>query len=156
MSVKSIKSIKSYLSKLIINRYNIYYIDKENDDVKPLTSIDQINQWGTQNKLFYEKGGKIILNKKKLYALQKQNNIRVKIYKTSNTAYMSPVDNILDETISFEYNMDILVDGKIVYSMEIESSGFNTNNINDIKSGMFDTFNFISNKCVFVILYLLS
>jgi hypothetical protein len=152
----SAKSIKLYLSKLIINRYNIYYIDKENDNVKPLTSIDKINQWGTQNKLFYEKEGKIILNKKKLYALQKQNNIRVKIYKTSNTAYMSPVDNILDETISFEYKMDILVNGQIVYSMEIESSSFKTNNINDIKSSMFDTFNFISNKCVFVILYLLS
>ncbi len=154
--MSSANSIKSYLSKLIINRYNIYYIDKENDDVKPITSIDKINQWGTQNKLFYEKEGKIVLNKKKLYSLQKQNNIRVKIYKTANSAYASPVDNILDETVSFEYKMDILVNGQIVYSKAIESSGFKTNDIDEIKSGMFETFNLISNKCVFVILYLLS
>ena len=154
--MSSAKSIKSYLSKLIINRYNIYYIDKENDDVKPITSIDKINHWGTQNKLFYEKEGKIVLNKKKLHFLQKQNNIRVKIYKTSTTAYESPVDNILDENISFEYKMDILVNGQIVYSKAIESSGFKTDDISEIKSGMFETFNFTAEKCVFVILYLLS
>ncbi len=151
----SVKSIKSYLNKLIINRYNIYYIDEQND-VKSITSIDNVKKWGEQNKMFYEKNGGIVLNKKKLNFLQKQNNIRVKIYKTSTESYSSPIDNILDENISFEYKMDILFNGKCVYSMEIDSSAFKTNNINDIKSGMFDTFNSISEKCVFVILYLLS
>jgi hypothetical protein len=151
----SVKSIKSYLNKLIINRYNVYYIDEQND-VKSITSIDNVKKWGKQNKMFYEKNGGIVLNKKKLNFLQKQNNIRVKIYKTSTESYSSPIDNILDENISFEYKMDILFNGKCVYSMEIESSAFQTNNIDDIKSGMFDTFNSISEKCVFVILYLLS
>jgi hypothetical protein len=91
-----------------------------------------------------------------LYSLQKQNNIRVKIYKTENTSYVSPIDNILNDNISFEYKMDILLNNKIVYSMAIDSSAFQTNDIKDIKSGMFETFNFISDKCVFLILYLLS
>ena len=154
-STQTIQTIKWYLRKLLINRHNIYYIDGHND-VKPITNIDKVNEWGVQNKLFYEKEGEIIFNKKNLYSLQKQNNIRVKIYKTANTSYVSPINNILNDNISFEYKMDIYLNKEIVYSMEIDSSAFQTNDIKDIKSGMFETFNFISDKCVFLILYLLS
>lgn len=152
---KSIYKIKSYLSSLIINEYNIYYI--KNDNPMPLTSIPEIKNWGTVNKLFFEMNGAIILNKKKLHVLQKENNnIRIKIYKTGNTTYVSPVDAILGEQNSFEYKMDILVDGKIVYSMQINSCNYPTDDLKEIKSDMFKLFNNISDKCTFVILYLLS
>lgn len=151
---KSVKQIKSYLSNLVINQYNIYYVD--NKEPKPISHIPKIKNWGAQNKLFFEKNGEMVLNKKKLHILQKQNNIRIKIYKTNSTTYVSPVDAILDENNSFEYKMDILVGGKVVYSMAIDSSSFDTNDLSEIKSGMFTTFSFISDKCTLVILYLLS
>ena len=163
VQIKSIKAtkptnpiykIKSYLSNLMINEYNIYYI--ENNDPKPITNIPEIKNWGTVNKLFFEKNGAIILNKNKLHFLQKKNNINIKIYKTGATPYVSPVDAILDKDNSFEYKMDILVGEKNVYSMEINSGNYSPDDLKEIKSDMFKLFNNISDKCTFVILYLLS
>jgi hypothetical protein len=149
----SYTQIKTYLSKLIINQFNIYYIDDKKP--KQITNIPEIKNWGTINQLFVEKDGAIIFNKN-LHILQKENNIHIKIYQTGSTTYASPIDNILDENNSFEYRMDILVDKNVVYSMRIDSSSFYTNDLKEIKSEMFKTFSYISDKCTFVILYLLS
>ena len=153
----SYTEIETYLSKLIIDEYGIYYINNDEDDEpKSFTDIQEIKKWGTVNKLFFENDDDIVFNKKKLHFLQKKNNIHIKIYNTGSTTYVSPVDMILDGNNSFEYNMDILVDGNIVYSMNIDSSSFDTNDLKEIKSEMFKTFDYISDKYSFVILYLLS
>ena len=152
--IKSVEQIKSYLETLIINEFNIYYID--NDEPVSIANIPKIKSWGKRNKLFYEKDGEIVLNKKKLHFLQKQNNIHIKIDKTGNTSYSSQVDCILDKNVSFEYNMDILINDKVVYSMEIDSSSYQTNDLNNVRSNMFNIFNFMSDKCTLIILYLLS
>jgi hypothetical protein len=148
------KHIKSYLASLLINQHNIYYV--ENNEPKQITNIPEIKNWGTVNKMFFTKDGAIILNKKKIHFLQKKKNINIRIYKTNTTTYVSPTDVIFGENNSFEYKMDILVENKVVYSMSIDSSSFQTNDFDDIKCEMFKTFNFISEKCTFIILYLLS
>ncbi len=147
------EQIKAYLATLTVNQYNIYYTD--NYKLKPITNNPQIKSWGIDNNLFHDKNGAIILNKKNLDILQKQKNIQINIYKTDNASYVSPIDVIIDNNFTFEYNMDILVNNKVVYSMSIDSSDFDITDVDQIESDMIEIFNSNSEKYIFVILYLI-
>ena len=146
--------IKTFLENIIVNQYNIFYFNENN--LEPITNIPKLKEWGTVNKLYYEKDGSIFFNTNKLNVLQKKYNIQINIYKTDVTTYVSPVDIILDNIQTFEYKMDIVYNNQIVISKTIDSSIYQMTNENEIKSDMFKTFNLFAEKYVFMILFMIS